>query len=90
MNETPRLCNQLNDASGFGDLPLCLLADPSCAHYQGDCWESALTENFAVTEGEEIEDWDGGFLGVGREVFFTLLNGDEGPELMYIVSRFAF
>ena len=74
------LCDQLNNTTSLSDLSLCLLAEPTRAHYQGDGWDSAFAENFAVAEGEEIEDGDGILLAAG-EVFITLLGGDEGPEL---------
>jgi hypothetical protein len=45
------LCNQLNNTTSLSDLPLCLLAEPSCAHNEGNFGESALAQHFAVAEG---------------------------------------
>lgn len=74
------LCNQFDNTASLSDLSLCLLAEPSRAHYQGNSWDSALAEDFRVAEGKEVEDGDGVFLAAG-EVFVALLGGDEGPEL---------
>jgi hypothetical protein len=70
------LCNQLNNTSSFSDLPLGLLAEPSCAHDEGNFGKSAFAQNFAVSEGEEVEDGDSVFLGAFGEVAVALLGGD--------------
>jgi hypothetical protein len=76
-----RSCNQLNDATSLGDLPLCLLAHPSCAHHQRDGGDSAFAENLAVAEREEIQNGDCVFLAALLEVFFPLICWHERPEL---------
>lgn len=80
MLETLNLCNQLDDAAGLCDLPLSLLADPTCAHNQWNLWETTLSENLGVTEREKVENWDGVLLGAGG-VLLTLLGWDKGPKL---------
>jgi hypothetical protein len=75
-----RLCNQFNNTTSLSDLSLCFLAEPSRAHNQWYFWDTALSENLGVAEGEEIEDGDGVFLGA-REIFIALLGWDEGPKL---------
>lgn len=77
----PRSRNQLHDAARLGDLPLRLLADPSRAHHQRDRGESALAEDLAVAEREQVEHGDGVLGAVLLEVLVALLGGDEGPEL---------
>jgi hypothetical protein len=80
-NKKLSLCDQLNHTTSLSNLPLGLFAEPSCAHNEGDFWETALAQNFAVSEGYEIEDGDGVFLGAFGEVFVALLGWDQGPEL---------
>jgi len=77
------LCDQLNNTTGLGDLALSLLGDPAGADNEWDLWETTLSEDLGVTEGEEVEDWDGVLLGRG-EVLIALLNWDEGPKLVKV------
>ena len=72
---------QLNNTTSLSNLSLSLLAEPSCAHEEGNGGESAFAQHLAIAEREEIEDGDGVFLGTFGEVFVTLLGGDQGPEL---------
>lgn len=70
------LCNKLNNTTGRYNFSLCLLADPSCAHKKWYLWDSALAENFAVTEWGEVEDGDAvGFLAC--DVLCAEFDGDE-------------
>ena len=74
------LCDQLNDTTSLGDLSLRLLGEPPSANDERNLGESALAENLAVAEGEEVEDGDGIAL-LGDEVLVALLGGDQRPEL---------
>jgi hypothetical protein len=74
------LCDELNDTAGLLDLALGVLADVSGTNDQGDLGNPALAENFAVAEGEEVEDRCG-VLRLTGEVFLALLEGNEGPKL---------
>ena len=76
QTEKRSLCDQLNHTTSLSNLPLGLLAKPSCAHDERDFGETALAQHFAVSEGEEIEDGDGVFLGAFGEVCVALLGGD--------------
>ena len=69
-------CNQLNNTTSLFDLPLCLLAEPSCSHNNRDLWNPPLSKNFGVAEREEVKD--GCRVGLlARDVGFASLFGDE-------------
>jgi len=76
------LCDQLDDATSLSDLPLGLLGDISGADDDGDVGETALSENLAVSEGEQVEN--GGLVALLGEVLVALLGGNQGPELVEV------
>ena len=78
---TSRLCDELNNTTGLGDLLLSQAADPAGADDEGDSGEAALAENLGVTEGEEVDDGDGVLL-LALEVGLTGLLGNQAPELV--------
>jgi hypothetical protein len=82
------LCDELNDTTGLLDLALGVLADVSGTNDQRDLRNPALAENFAVAEGEEVEDRCG-ILGLTSEVLLALLEGNEGPKLRGVVRALA-
>lgn len=75
-----RLCDELNDTTSLLDLALGVLGEVTCADDEWDLWDTALAEDLAVAEWEEVEDW-GGVLGLAGEVLVARLLWDEGPEL---------
>ena len=79
------LSDQLNNTASLLDLLLRQLANPSSAHYEGDLGETALAEDFGVSEGKEVEDGDGVLLGASK-VGFAGLGGDESPELQFSLA----
>lgn len=76
----PHLCNQLDNTTGLLDLSLGLLAEPSRSHNDRDLWDSALSENFGVSEREEVENWCGIGLLAGDVGIAGFLR-DKRPEL---------
>lgn len=77
------LCDKLNDATSFLDLALSFGRDVSCLDDYWCGWETALSENLCVTEGEEVED-GGGVAALAGEIFLALFGWDETPELGYV------
>jgi len=75
------LCDELHNTTSLLDLALGVLAEVARADDEGDFGQAALAEDFAVAEGEEVEDGRGVGFGALGEVLFALLEGDEGPEL---------
>lgn len=70
------LCDQLNHTTSLLDLSLGLLAEPSCSYDDWNLWNSALAEDFGVSEWEEIED--GGGVGLlARNVCFARFFRDQ-------------
>ncbi len=78
---TASLCDELHNTTRLLDLALGVFAEVTCANDERYLGDSALAEDFAVAEGEEVEDGCsvGGAL-VG-EVLFALLEGNKRPEL---------
>lgn len=74
------LCDELNDTASLLDLALGVLAEVAGADNERDGWETTLSEDLAVSEGEEVENW-GGARGLAGLVLLTLLGWDERPEL---------
>ncbi len=81
LKRTTSLCDELHDTACLLDLTLGVFAEVTCANDKRYLGDSALAEDFAVAEREEVEDGCsiGGAL-VG-EVLFALLEGDKGPQL---------
>lgn len=77
------LCNQFDNTTSLFDLSFSLLAHVSCSHNDWDLRKSALAENFAVAEWEEVEDWSGVLLVAG-DVFISCLLWDESPKLVEV------
>ena len=76
-----RSCDELHDTARLLDLALGVSAEVSRANDEWDLWDTALAEDFAVAEREEVEDGCGVFLAAAGEVLLALLLWDEGPEL---------
>lgn len=75
-----RLCNELDNTTGLGDLALGVLGEVAGADDEWDGWDATLAEDFAVSEWEEVEDW--GSVGLAAsESLLALLLWDERPEL---------
>lgn len=75
-----RLCNELDNTSGLGDLALGVLGEVAGADDEWDGGDATLAEDFAVSEWEEVEDW--GSVGLAAsESLLALLLWDERPEL---------
>ena len=84
--ETSRLCDELNDTTGLGDLLLSQTADPAGADDEGDLGEAALAENLGVAEGEQVDDGDGVLL-LALEVGLTGLLRNQAPELVELFDE---
>jgi len=67
------LRNDLHDTAGLLDLLLCESGDESGLDDEGLLWESALSEDLAVTGLEGVDDGD-----EFRRGGFVLVLGDEG------------
>lgn len=80
-----RLCDELNNTTGLGNLLLGELGEPAGADDDWDLWKTALAENLGVAEWEEVDDWEG-VLVLVLEVLITLLSWDEGPQLWVYMS----
>jgi hypothetical protein len=80
LSKQGSLCDELADTTSLLDLALSVLAEVAGADDDRALGDAALTQDFAVAEGYEVEDWRrvGGLVG---EEFLALLEGDEGPEL---------
>ena len=76
-----RLCDELNNTTGLGDLLLSQTADPAGANDDGDLGEAALAENLGVAEGQQVDDGDGVLL-LALQVGLTGLLGNQAPELV--------
>ena len=87
-SQATSLCDELDNTTGLLDLALGVLADVSGANDQWDLGDSALAEDFAVAEGEEVEDRCS-VLGLAGEVLLALLEGNEGPKLRVEMSKFV-
>lgn len=75
-----RLCNELDNTTGLGDLALGVLGEVAGADDEWDGWDATLSEDFTVSEWEEVEDW--GSVGLAAsESLLALLLWDERPEL---------
>lgn len=75
-----RLCNELDNTTGLGDLALGVLGEVAGADDEWDGGDATLAEDFAVSEWEEVEDW--GSVGLAAsESLLALLLWDERPEL---------
>ena len=84
------LRHQLHNAARLHNLPFCLLAEVTSTHDHWYVRKTSFSENFCVTEGEEVED--GGSVGVFvGEVVVALLGRDERPELWsgHVSARFG-
>lgn len=97
------LRNKLDDTAGLLDLApgfksvkeigpritknlLGLLGDVAGTDDDRDVGDATLAEDLAVAKGKEVEN--GGLVGaLGLEVLVTLLEGDEGPELVEVDDR---
>lgn len=78
-----RLCNELDNTTGLGDLALGVLGEVAGADDEWDGWDATLAEDFAVSEWEEVEDW--GSVGLAAsESLLALLLWDERPELVEV------
>lgn len=80
-----QLSDELDNTAGLLDLALGVLAEVTCADDERDLRDATLSEDLAVAEREEVEDW-GGVGGLVGEVLLALLNWNEGPELDVVVS----
>lgn len=81
------LCDQLDDTTGLLDLLLSLLAHISRSHDDWDLWQTTLSEDLGVSEGEEIEDGSGILLGA----LGVLVSGflwQKSPELVEVDGGF--
>ena len=77
-----RLCDELDDATGFLDLLLGLGADVAGADDDGDSGQTTLSEDLGVTVVEEVDD--GSVTALVGKVLIALLGGDERPELVEV------
>lgn len=75
-----RLCDELDNTTSLLDLALGILGEVTGADDEWDVWKAALSEDLAVAEWEEVEDWSGVLAGTGG-VLLALLERDERPEL---------
>lgn len=78
---SPQLSDELDNTAGLLDLALGVLAEVTCADDERDLRDASLSEDLAVAEREEVEDW-GSVGGLVGEVLLALLNRDESPELV--------
>ena len=77
-----RLGDELDDTASLLDLALGVLGEVAGADDEWNLWDTALTEDLAVAEWEEVEDWSG-VLAAARKVLLALLLWDERPELQF-------
>jgi hypothetical protein len=88
VSSASRLCDELDDTTGLLDLALGVLGEVAGADNEGNLRDATLAEDLAVAEGEEVED-GGGLGGLVGQVLLALLGGDEGPELLGVLSVFG-
>lgn len=75
-----RLCHELDNTTSFLDLALGVLGEVTGADDEWNLWDATLSEDLAVAEREEVEDW--GSVGLAAsESLLALLLWDERPEL---------
>ena len=76
------LSDKLHNTTSLLDLALGVFAEVACADDERHTFgETALAEDLAVAEREEVEDGCGVGFGALREVLLALLERDERPEL---------
>lgn len=86
VSSKTHLSDELNNTAGLLDLALGVLADVAGADDDRDLRETTLSEDLAVAEREEVEDWSG-VGGLVGEVLLALLDWDERPELVEVDDR---
>ena len=79
VDQTGRLCDELDNTAGLLDLALGVLGEVAGADDEGNLRDAALAEDLGVAEGQEVEDGGGLLVGLAGEVLLALLSGDEGP-----------
>ena len=81
-----RLSGELDNTASLLDLALSVLGEVAGADDERDGGDTALAEDLAVAEREQVEDGSSlGLVALG-EVLLALLGRDEGPELDFLVS----
>ena len=81
-----RLSGELDNTASLLDLALSVLGEVTGADDERDGGDTALAEDLAVAEREQVEDGSSlGLVALG-EVLLALLGRDEGPELDFLVS----
>ena len=75
-----RLCDELDNTTSLLDLALGVLGEVTGADNEGDLWDATLSEDLAVAEREEVEDWGSVGLAASKSLLALLL-WDERPEL---------
>ena len=81
-----RLSGELDNTASLLDLTLSVLGEVAGADDERDGGDTALAEDLAVAEREQVEDGSSlGLVALG-EVLLALLGRDEGPELDFLVS----
>ena len=79
------LCDELYNTAGLFDLLLGVLGEVARAHEEGNVGKTTLAEDLGVAQRQEVEDGSS-VLGTAGDVLFALLEGNEGPELLLLVS----
>jgi len=82
------LCDQLHNTTRLLDLAFGVFAEVACANDERDLRDTALAEDFAVAQGEEVENWCSVATLFG-EVLLALLEWDEGPQLCQLLRQHA-
>jgi len=75
------LCHQLHDSTLLNNLLFCEGRYPSRTHHKRNIGQPSLAKDFAVAEGQEVDDGSGIFLLL-LQVGFAGLEWQEGKEFV--------